>query len=556
MTVLAPYRSSVAPTRPPGFLSLLLAEWTKLRTVRGFLIALLLVVLLPLGATLLSRSSCSVMTVGGSSQSVACPAAPVGPDGEAVEDSLYFVHQALPANGSITAQVTGVTGEYAYSASKPHPPGGSVGGTRVNAAGPLSLASGTQPWSKVGIMIKASTSQGSAYAAMLVTGSNGTRMQWDYTGDTAGLSGAVSASSPRWLRLVRSGSVVTGYDSLNGTTWTEVGSYQVHGLPASGTVQVGLFAASPTHQPFIGGLEAGPQGPSLATGTFDGVAVSGTSGSGSWKGTAIGSGDGPPIPGGRTAGSPRSVLSSSYHQTGPGAFTVSGTGEIAPDVPSSPDSIGASVQVALSGMFFALVVVIILGALFAAAEYRRGMIRVTFAAAPSRWQVLAAKSAVLFAATFVVGLIAVGITLPVGLHMLRAGGNPIDPIPALTEARMIVGTALLLAFAAVLALAIGTMARRSMLAIVTVIVVIFIPYILANATNLLPLSAQEWLLRALPVAAFSIQQPYPPYHQVLAQYTPSSGYYPLSPWTGVGVLVLWAAVALAAAGWLLRRRDV
>jgi len=544
MTVLAPYQSSVAPPRPPGFRSLMLAEWTKLRTVRGFLIALLLVVLLPVGFTLLGRSQCSIGNSAG--QSFACPAAPVGPEGEAVDDDLYFVHQALPANGSITAEVTGLTGEY-----------NAPTGTHMQVGQQIPLKPGIQPWSKAGIMIKASTRQGSAYAAMLVTGSNGTRMQWDYTGDKAGLGGDVSASSPRWLRLARSGSTVTGYDSLNGTTWTDVGSYQVHGLPASGTVQVGLFAASPSHVTFTNsiGTVMGTSGPALATGTFDSVAVSGISGSGAWTGTMIGSGTGPVPPGGSAANGPMSVFDGSYHPAGPAAFTVSGSGEIGPDVPGGPDSIGASVQVALSGMFVALIVVIILGALFFSAEYRRGMIRVTLAAAPSRWKVLAAKSVVLGAATFVVGLVAVGITLPLGLHMLRTGGNPIDPIPALTEARMAVGTALLLAVAAVLALAIGTMARRSMVAIVSVIVVIFIPYILVNVASLLPGTTAEWLLRVLPIAAFSVQQPYPAYHQVAAPYAPSNGYYPLAPWAGIGVLALWAAVALVTASWLLRRRD-
>jgi ABC-type transport system involved in multi-copper enzyme maturation permease subunit len=544
MTVLAPYRSSVAPARPPGFRSLLLAEWTKLRTVRGFIVALLLIVLLPVGVTLLSHSECSIGN--GSGQSFACPAAPVGPDGEAVDDNFYFVHQSLPAGGSITVQVTGLTGQYNAPA-----------GNRVRVGQQSPLVPGIQPWSKAGIMIKASTRQGSAYAAMLVTGSNGTRMQWDYTGDTAGLSGDVSASSPRWLRLVRSGSTVTGYDSLDGATWTEVGHYQVHGLPASGTVQVGLFAASPSHTTITEsiGNSQGNSSPALATGTFADVAVSGTSGSGGWTGTTIGSGTGPAIPGQPAPSGPASVFDGSYHQGGPAAFTVSGSGEIAPDVPGGPDSIGASVQVALSGIFIALIVVIILGALFVAAEYRRGMIRVTFAAAPSRWKVLAAKSTVLGAATFAASLIAVGVTLPLGLHLLRAGGNPIDPIPALTEARIVVGTALLLALAAVLALAIGAMARRSVVAIVTVIVVIFIPYILVNVANLLPGATQVWLLRGLPIAAFSIQQPYPAYHQVATAYTSSNGYYPLSPWAGLGVLLLWAAVALVTASWLLRRRD-
>jgi ABC-type transport system involved in multi-copper enzyme maturation permease subunit len=544
MTILAPYKSSVAPARAPGFGSLLLAEWTKLRTVRGFVIGLLLAVLLPVGITLLGHSECGIQFPDG--QNFACPAAPVGPDGEAVDDGLYFVHQALPADGSITVQVTGLTGEYSTHA--------------VNSSGQVTgLLSGTQAWSKAGIIIKASTKQGSAYAAMMVTGSNGTRMQWDYTGDMAGLSGNVSASSPRWLRLVRSGSVVTGYDSLNGSTWTTVGRYDVHGLPATGTVQVGLFTASPSHSVFTQsiGTQSMTGGPSLATGTFADVSLSSGSASGSWTGTMIGSGDGPNVPGGppQRAGPGSSPFNGSYHQAGPAAFAVSGSGEIAPDVPGGADSIGASMQSALRSMFAALIVVIIVAALFMAAEYRRGMIRVTLAARPSRPAVLAAKSIVIFGVTFVVSLIAVGITLPLGLHKLQAGGNPIDPIYALTEARMIVGTALLLAVSAVLALAIATMTRRSMLAIAAVIVVIFIPYMLVTVNGLLPLAAQEWLLRVLPAAAFSLQQAYPAYHQVSAQYAPVNGYYPLPVWAGFGVLVLWAAVALIGAGWLLRRRD-
>ena len=49
------------------------------------------------------------------------------------------------------------------------------------------------PWSKAGLIITAGAGQGSAYAAVMVTGSHGTRMQWNYTGDTPGLAGRVSA---------------------------------------------------------------------------------------------------------------------------------------------------------------------------------------------------------------------------------------------------------------------------------------------------------------------------------------------------------------------------
>ena len=101
------------------------------------------------------------------------------------------------------------------------------------------------PWAKAGIIIKESTQPGSAYAAMMVTADHGVRMQDNYTNDTAGQPGAVSPASPRWLRLTRSGDTITGYDSADGTHWTQVGTVHLAGLPS--TVQAGLFAASPAY---------------------------------------------------------------------------------------------------------------------------------------------------------------------------------------------------------------------------------------------------------------------------------------------------------------------
>jgi hypothetical protein len=39
-----------------------------------------------------------------------CAVPPVGPGGEAVTDSFYFVRQPLAGNGSITVRVTSLTG--------------------------------------------------------------------------------------------------------------------------------------------------------------------------------------------------------------------------------------------------------------------------------------------------------------------------------------------------------------------------------------------------------------------------------------------------------------
>ena len=133
----------------------------------------------------------------------------------------------------------------------------------------LDTRPGVEPWAKAGIIIKSSLTDGSPYAAMMVAADHGVRMQWNYTGDTPGLPGAVGPENPRWLRLTRSGDVITGYDSADGTHWTEVGAVTLSGLPR--VVQVGLFAASPVdlQSQYCSGYCNGPGGPTQATGVFD-----------------------------------------------------------------------------------------------------------------------------------------------------------------------------------------------------------------------------------------------------------------------------------------------
>jgi len=118
----------------------------------------------------------------------------------------------------------------------------------------------------------------------------------------------------------------------------------------------------------------------------------------------------------------------------------------------------------------------------------------------------------------------------------------------------VAGTAALLAVAAVLALGIGAIARRSAAAVAAVIVVIVLPYILA-VPNVLSVGTAQWLLRVTPAAGFAIEQGMPQYPQVSTAYTPASGYYPLAPWAGFAVLCGYAAVALGLAVFLIRRRD-
>jgi ABC-type transport system involved in multi-copper enzyme maturation permease subunit len=158
--------------------------------------------------------------------------------------------------------------------------------------------------------------------------------------------------------------------------------------------------------------------------------------------------------------------------------------------------------------------------------------------------------------TFVTGLVAAAIVIPLAEHLLRENGNPIFPVSALTEARITAGTAALLAVSAVLALAVGALLRRSAAAVTVVIAVILLPYLLAVLSGVLPATAEEWLVRVTPAAAFAIQQSIPQYTQVSAAYNPGNGYFPLAPWAGFAVLCAWAALALGIAAIMLRRRDV
>ncbi|HYB18758.1 MAG TPA: ABC transporter permease subunit [Streptosporangiaceae bacterium] len=530
---MTPHRSGRLAGRD-GFAQILLAEWTKFRTVRGWVIGAVVAALVMVGLGLFAAaggsSSCTSQGGGSRSGGACAPTLTAGPGGEPVTDNFYFVRQPLAGNGSITVRVTSLTGRLpVLNNVQPGP-------------GPIPTTPGLMPWAKAGLIIKNGTAEGSAYAAMMVTGSNGVRMQADYTQDTAGLPGAVGVSNPRWLRLTRSGDTITGYDSADGTHWTQVGSVRLTGLPA--VAEVGLFATSPVYQQItenFGGGSNGNEGPSQATAVFDHLGLQGSWQQGAWTGSYIGNGAYAPGVGG-------------YHQAG-GQFTVTGSGDIAPVVagPSGPGGPILTIANYLIGTFAGLIAVIVVATLFITAEYRRGLIRTTLAASPRRGRVLVAKAIVVGSASFAAGLAGAAAAVILGDQIAR-GRAYLFPATWATGLRVVMGTAALIAVVAVIALAVGAMMRRSAVAVTTVVVVIVLPYLLAVASAL-PVGVSDWLLRLTPAAAFAVQQPMPAYAQVTAIYSPGGGYYPLAPWAGLAVLCGYAALALTAAVVLLRRRD-
>lgn len=142
-------------------------------------------------------------------------------------DEFHFRYQALTGDGEIIARVTGLTN--------------------------------TNPWAKAGVMLRESLTPGSRHAFMCVAAEMGAAFQYRAATSSASqsVSGTPSSALPRWVRLLRAGNVITGYESTNGTTWTTVGSTT---LAWGATVQVGLAATSHNDG-------------TLTTATFDSIVV-------------------------------------------------------------------------------------------------------------------------------------------------------------------------------------------------------------------------------------------------------------------------------------------
>lgn len=503
---------------------LLHAEWTKFRTVRGWVIATVaaVLVIVSLGLFIASNSHSSCMN---GNVEVACPAVPVGPDGEAIVDNFRLAHRQLDGDGSITARITSMTGIITYP-----PPNHDA------------LVPGVVPWAKAGVIVKESTEQGSAYAAVMLTGKHGVRMQHNFTHDTAGRPGGVSATSPRWLRLTRAGDLLTGYESADGKNWTEVGTARLSGLAAK--VHIGLFTTSPgdltVQKNSVGGSSTQVRF-AQATAVFDQVVVQGTATGGKWSGGEVG-------------GGPGMTDWERYHKApgvveADGKVTVTGSGDIAP----LTEGLGR-IESNLIGAVIGLIILITVAATFITAEYRRGLIRTTLVAGPRRGRVLAVKALVIGAVAFITGLVSAVLAIVLGTRALRSNGNFVMPVSSFTEVRVIVGVAALFAVIAVFALALGALFRRGVAAVAATVAVIVLPYLLATI-GVLPVGAAEWLLRLTPAAGFAIQQSLTEYPQVTAWYSPQAGYYPLPPWAGFAVLCGYTALTLALAHRKLRRTD-
>ncbi len=193
----------------------------------------------------------------------------------------------------------------------------------------------------------------------------------------------------------------------------------------------------------------------------------------------------------------------------------------------------------LSGLFLAQLAVGVLGVLTITSEYATGQIRATFAATPQRITVLAAKATTFAGVVLAVGLVASFGAFFVGQAIFASRGLDVS-ISDPGVVRAVLGGGLYLTGIGLLGVGIGTLVRRTAGATAALVGLLFIVPIV---TGFLPSSFQETIGKYLPAQA----------GMAIFNVVPDPR--ALTPWSGLAVLLVWAAVTLPIGGALLVRRD-
>ncbi len=211
----------------------------------------------------------------------------------------------------------------------------------------------------------------------------------------------------------------------------------------------------------------------------------------------------------------------------------------ADDIRHSPGTTIDATTVSLNGIFLAQVAVGTLGVIVISSEYGTGMIRATFGAVPQRRAVLAAKGLVFGVVTLVIAEILSFTAFGIGQAILSAAHAGVS-LGQPEVLRAVIGGGLYLAAVGLLGFGIGALVRHTAGALSAFFGVLFAVTALAD---LLPSSWRNDVMPYMPANAgtqiFAVQR----VHDSLA------------PWTGLGVLCLYAAAAIGAATVLVTRRD-
>ena len=191
----------------------------------------------------------------------------------------------------------------------------------------------------------------------------------------------------------------------------------------------------------------------------------------------------------------------------------------------------------VDSVLWAQVVVAIVGVLAVTGEYTSGQVRLSLLALPTRLPWLGAKTLVLAATGFLIGIVGAAISL--GISVLVLTGTDVRYDFETAEAVVLcLRSGLYLAAIATLAVGLSAVLRHVVASLVVVLaLLVVVPPVLSSIPGI------GWLTDYLPTIAG---------RRLISDFDSLAQ---LTPWVGFGVLVAWAAAALLLAGVLLRARD-
>lgn len=219
----------------------------------------------------------------------------------------------------------------------------------------------------------------------------------------------------------------------------------------------------------------------------------------------------------------------------------------------------AGVIAITAGTDISVLLMSVLGVLVVAGEYSTGMIRSSFTAVPRRVPVLLAKALVLAVITFVVGAVAVAITIPISLGVL-AGNDVHVRVDDPHYWRGAIASVAYLVLIGLVAFGIGAVIRNVVGGIAVALgFVLVLPIALGLVAG--GLGEQVWLhniTRLLPFnlgRALHTHPGYDDFASLGSGVQPHEGLWVLEPWQGAVGLAAWVVVLFTVAIIAVRRRD-
>jgi ABC-2 type transport system permease protein len=191
-----------------------------------------------------------------------------------------------------------------------------------------------------------------------------------------------------------------------------------------------------------------------------------------------------------------------------------------------------------AGMSLGQLAMIVFGVLVVSNEYSTGMIRTSLAAVPQRGAFLAGKLGVATALALVVSMVTSFAAFFLGQAMLGEHKAAIGDPGVL---RAVMGGGLYMTLIAMFSMGVAAMLRSPMLSLG-----ILMPFFFLISNILGNVDATKKIGRYLPDQAGS---------KIMQVVAPADNDTPYGPWGGLGIMVLWVAMALLGGYTLLKKRD-